>query len=96
MLHVQCQQHLFALFASSQIRDDRSQQVFFAQMTLCAMRYDLNYHPWGLTALSRQVRSYLVTNEFKMNFSYPDDFVVDSTPSVLKESISATNIFDPC
>ena len=48
MLHVQCQQHLFALFVSSQIRDDRSQQVFFAQMTLCAMRYDLNYRPWGV------------------------------------------------
>ena len=70
MLHVQCQQHLFALFASSQIRDDRSQQVFFAQMTLCAMRYDLNYHPWGVDSpeqASAKLPGYeRIQNEFQL------------------------------
>ena len=42
---LQCRQHLFARFVSSQIRDDRSQQIFFAQITSCAMRYDVIYHP---------------------------------------------------
>ena len=31
---------------SPQICDDRSQQVFFAQMTSCAVHYDIIYHPY--------------------------------------------------
>ena len=34
---------LFARFVSSQIRDDR--RVVYAQMTSCAMRYGVIYHP---------------------------------------------------
>ena len=41
---LQCQNIFFARFVSSQIRDDWSQGVFFAQLTSCAMRYDVIYH----------------------------------------------------
>ena len=34
---------LIARFVSSQICDDW--RVFYAQMTSCAMRYDVTYHP---------------------------------------------------
>ena len=34
---------LFARFVSSQIHDDR--RVFYAQMTSCALHYDVIYHP---------------------------------------------------
>ena len=33
----------FARFVSSQIHEDG--RVFYAQMTSCAMRYDVIYHP---------------------------------------------------
>ena len=33
---------------SSQICDDRSQRVFFAQMTSCTMRYDVICHPFPI------------------------------------------------
>ena len=29
---------------------DRSQQLFFAQMTSCAMRYDVIYHPFPINS----------------------------------------------
>ena len=40
---LQCQKHLFRAFVLSQIRDDRSERVFFAQMTSCPVRYDVIY-----------------------------------------------------
>ena len=38
----------FLCFVSSQICDYRSQQMFFAQMTACAVRYDAIYHPLSI------------------------------------------------
>ena len=38
----------FVRFVSSQICDDRSQEMFFAQMTSCAVRYDAIYHPLSI------------------------------------------------
>ena len=38
----------FACFVSSQISDYPSQQVLFAQMISCAMRYDAIYHPLSI------------------------------------------------
>ena len=40
----------FARFMSSQIRDDRSQWVFFTQMTSCAMRNGTIYHPFPINS----------------------------------------------
>ena len=40
----------FARFVSSQICDDRSQRVFFAQMTSCTMRYDVICHPFPINS----------------------------------------------
>ena len=50
---VKCYNHnniFFARFMSSQIRDDRSQWVFFTQMTSCAMRNDIIYHPFPISS----------------------------------------------
>ena len=56
----QCNNIFFTCFASSQIRGDWSLQVFFAQMTSCAMCYDVIYNPfansqylklWGIDSL---------------------------------------------
>ena len=42
---LQCQQHLFQAFCvTANIPDDRSQRVFLAQMTSCAVLYDVIYH----------------------------------------------------
>ena len=38
----------FVCFVSSQICDDRSQEMFFAQMASCAVRYDAIYHPLSI------------------------------------------------
>ena len=50
---------LFARFVSSQIRDDR--RVFYAQMTSCAMRYDVIYRPSSINS------HYLNTSEVDDN-----------------------------
>ena len=41
----------FVCFVSSQICDDRSQEMFFAQMTSCAVRYDAIYHPYQFSII---------------------------------------------
>ena len=45
----------FARFVSSQIHEDG--RVFYAQMTSCAVRYDLIYHPFPINS------QYLNTSE---------------------------------
>ena len=48
---LQCQQHLFRAFCvTANIRDDRSQRVFFAQMTSCVVHYDVIYHPFPINS----------------------------------------------
>ena len=48
---LQCQQHLFRAFCvTTNIWDDRSQRVFFAQMTSCAVHYDIIYHPFPINS----------------------------------------------
>ena len=37
-------------FVSSQICDSQSQQVFFAQMTSCAMHYDIIYYTFPINS----------------------------------------------
>ena len=59
---LQCQQHPFRAFCVTQIPDDWTQQVFFAQMMPCVIYYDVIHHPFpissqylrggGLTALT--------------------------------------------
>ena len=39
-------QHIYRAFCVTAICDDLSQQVFFAQMTSCAVHYDIIYHPY--------------------------------------------------
>ena len=41
---------LFVCFVSSQIRGDSSQQVSFAQVTSCAMCYDVIYHHFAINS----------------------------------------------
>ena len=43
-------------FVSPQIPDDRSQQIFFAQMTSCAAHYDIIYHPFPINSQSLKTR----------------------------------------
>ena len=38
----------FSRFVSSQIHEDR--RVFYAQVTLCAVRYDVIYHPTSINS----------------------------------------------
>ena len=48
---LQCQQHLLRVFCiAANIRDDQSQGVFFAQMTSCATRYIIIYHPFRINS----------------------------------------------
>ena len=43
-------QHRFHVFCDSQIRDDESQRVFFAQMMSCVMRYDIIYQYFPISS----------------------------------------------
>ena len=48
---LQCQPHIFCAFVSSQIPDDWSRRVVFAQMMSCVVLYviyDIIYHPLSI------------------------------------------------
>ena len=47
---LQCQQHLSGCFVSSQIRDDGSQRVFFAEMMSCALFHVIIYHLFPISS----------------------------------------------
>ena len=47
---LQCQQHLFCVLCHHKFVKIRGNEYFLVQMTSCAMRYDVTYHPFPINS----------------------------------------------